>query len=50
MGNALKKAKDAGIPVLTWDSDLLEKDKGLRLAYGFNHAEAQRAFRTAQKK
>jgi len=24
-------------------------DQGLRLAYGFNHAEARRAFRTAQK-
>src|SRR5262245_4735067 len=24
-------------------------DQGIRLAYGFNHAEAQRAFRTAQK-
>jgi ribose transport system substrate-binding protein len=33
MGNALKKAKDAGIPVLTWDSDLLDKDKALRVAY-----------------
>src|SRR5918993_2427358 len=33
MGNALKKAKDAGIPVLTWDSDLLDKDKALRIAY-----------------
>jgi tetratricopeptide (TPR) repeat protein len=25
-------------------------DQGLRLAYGFNHAEARRAFRTAQKR
>ena len=33
MGKALEKAKAAGIPVLTWDSDLLEKDKGLRVAY-----------------
>lgn len=33
MGKALEKAKAAGIPVLTWDSDLLDKDKGLRLAY-----------------
>jgi ribose transport system substrate-binding protein len=33
MGKALEGAKKAGIPVLTWDSDLLEKDKGLRLAY-----------------
>ena len=33
MGKALEKAKAAGIPVLTWDSDLLEKDKALRIAY-----------------
>jgi ribose transport system substrate-binding protein len=33
MGRALQGAKDAGIPVLTWDSDLLDKDKGLRIAY-----------------
>ena len=33
MGRTLDAAKKAGIPVLTWDSDLLEKDKGLRLAY-----------------
>ena len=33
MGKALEKAKEAGIPVLTWDSDLLEKDKALRIAY-----------------
>ncbi len=33
MGRALQGAKDAGIPVLTWDSDLLEKDKALRTAY-----------------
>jgi len=33
MGRALEAAKRANIPVLTWDSDLLEKDKGLRLAY-----------------
>ncbi len=31
MGKAIEKAKAAGIPVLTWDSDLL--DKGLRTAY-----------------
>jgi hypothetical protein len=24
-------------------------DQGMRLAFGFNHAEAQRAFRAAQK-
>src|SRR4028119_1686983 len=33
MGRALEAAKRANIPVLTWDSDLLEKDKGLRIAY-----------------
>ena len=33
MGKALEKAKAAGIPVLTWDSDLLEKDKAQRVAY-----------------
>ena len=33
MGKTLEKAKAAGIPVLTWDSDLLEKDKALRIAY-----------------
>lgn len=33
MGKALQKAKAAGIPVLTWDSDLLEKDRALRIAY-----------------
>lgn len=33
MGKALDGAKKAGIPVLTWDSDLLEKDKALRTAY-----------------
>jgi ribose transport system substrate-binding protein len=33
MGRALEAAKKANIPVLTWDSDVLEKDKGLRIAY-----------------
>ena len=33
MGRVLEGAKKAGIPVLTWDSDLLDKDKALRLAY-----------------
>ncbi|HEU0221437.1 MAG TPA: sugar-binding protein [Paracoccaceae bacterium] len=33
MARALEAAKAAGIPVLTWDSDLLDKDKSLRLAY-----------------
>src|SRR5499427_4286178 len=37
MGKALEGAKAAGIPVLTWDSDLLPKDKGLRLAYVGTH-------------
>ncbi len=30
-------AKDAGIPVLTWDTDLLPDSKGLRLAYIGTH-------------
>ncbi|MEJ1160669.1 sugar-binding protein [Prosthecomicrobium sp. N25] len=33
MASALEGAKKAGIPVLTWDSDLLPKDKALRVAY-----------------
>jgi ribose transport system substrate-binding protein len=33
IGKALEGAKKAGIPVLTWDSDLLDKDKALRVAY-----------------
>ena len=37
MANALAGAKAANIPVLTWDSDLLEKDKGLRVAYVGTH-------------
>ncbi len=37
IANALQGAKPAGIPVLTWDSDLLEKDKGLRVAYVGTH-------------
>jgi ribose transport system substrate-binding protein len=37
MGKALEGAKAAGIPVLTWDSDLLDKDKALRLAYVGTH-------------
>ncbi len=32
MAKALKAAKAAGIPVITWDSDLLPTDKGLRVA------------------
>jgi ribose transport system substrate-binding protein len=34
---ALQGAKPAGIPVLTWDSDLLDKDKALRIAYVGTH-------------
>jgi ribose transport system substrate-binding protein len=37
MASALEEAKKAGIPVLTWDSDLLPKDKGLRIAYIGTH-------------
>jgi ribose transport system substrate-binding protein len=37
MAAALQGAKAANIPVLTWDSDLLEKDKGLRAAYIGTH-------------
>ncbi len=33
MGKALKAAVDAGIPVMTWDSDLLDEDKGIRATY-----------------
>jgi len=34
---ALQGAKAANIPILTWDSDLLDKDKGLRAAYIGTH-------------
>ncbi len=37
MAAALAPAKAAGIPVLTWDADLLEKDKGLRAAFIGTH-------------
>ena len=37
MARALEGAKQAGIPVLTWDSDLLDKDKALRIAYVGTH-------------
>ena len=37
MANALQGAKSANIPVLTWDSDLLPKDKELRVAYVGTH-------------
>ena len=33
MAKALEAAADAGIPVLTWDADLLDEDKGLRAAF-----------------
>jgi ribose transport system substrate-binding protein len=33
MATALAAAKQAGIPTITWDADLLEKDKALRVAY-----------------
>ncbi len=33
MAKALKAAADAGIPVMTWDSDLLDEDKALRTTY-----------------
>lgn len=37
IANALQGAKDAGVSVLTFDSDLLPQDKGLRLAYIGTH-------------
>ncbi len=33
MASALAQAKEAGIPVLTWDSDLLPENQDLRAAY-----------------
>jgi ribose transport system substrate-binding protein len=33
MAVALQAAKEAGIPVLTWDSDVLPENKDLRIAY-----------------
>ena len=33
MGKALKAAVAAGIPVMTWDSDVLDKDKDVRATY-----------------
>lgn len=33
MAKALKAAADAGIPVMTWDSDLLDADKSIRATY-----------------
>ena len=37
MGRVLQAAADAGIPVITWDSDLLPEDAGLRAAYVGTH-------------
>jgi ribose transport system substrate-binding protein len=37
MASALQDAKAAGIPVLTWDSDLLPENKDLRVAYIGTH-------------
>jgi ribose transport system substrate-binding protein len=37
MAVALQAAKEAGIPVLTWDSDLLPEDQDLRVAYIGTH-------------
>jgi len=37
MAAALRDAKKAGIPVLTWDSDVLPADKDLRIAYVGTH-------------
>ncbi len=33
MARALARAREAGIPVITWDSDLLAEDAGLRTTY-----------------
>jgi ribose transport system substrate-binding protein len=33
MGKALKAAVRAGIPVMTWDADLLDRDKGIRATF-----------------
>ncbi len=37
MAHVLPAAKRAGIPVITWDSDVLPQDKGLRIAYVGTH-------------
>jgi ribose transport system substrate-binding protein len=37
MAVALQAAKDAGIPVITWDSDTLPENKDLRVAYIGTH-------------
>ena len=33
MAKALDRAREAGIPVMTWDADLLEEDQGIRSTY-----------------
>lgn len=33
IARALERAKEAGIPTMTWDADLLEEDKDLRATY-----------------
>ncbi len=33
IARALERARAAGIPIITWDSDLLERDRGLRATY-----------------
>ena len=33
MAKALRAAQEAGIPVMTWDADLLEEDKGIRSTF-----------------
>jgi len=37
IANALQGAKAKNIPVITWDADILEKDKALRAAYVGTH-------------
>lgn len=40
MAKALRSAEEAGIPVITWDSDLLPEDKGLRTMFvGTNNGD-----------
>ncbi len=40
VARVLARNKDSGIPVITFDADLLEKDRGLRIAYvGTNNYE-----------
>ena len=37
MAVAVQAAKEAGIPVITWDSDLLPENQDLRVAYIGTH-------------